>query len=137
MTKLLTRDDIIRATDIQVERVDMTPFGWGGHVFVRGQKAKERASFESYIAKAVGDSAEQNMARFRAKLLVDCVVDAEKDGKPIFSGESDVDVLNEKSAGALDYLYEVAQRLSGFRKADVDAMTKNLPGGQSDGSTTA
>lgn len=133
-TKLLSRDDILRVTDIKREMVDMAPFGWGGAVYVSGQTGKQRADFESFIAKAVTDNAQENATRFRAKLLVSCITDS--DGNRLFR-EEDIDVLNEKSAGALDHLYEVAQRLSGFRKADIDEMTKNLPQGQSEDSTTA
>ncbi len=135
MTKLLTRDDIIKADDIKAELVDMCPFGWGGHVYIKGQSAKERAEFEAYVSQAMTSNAMDNAVRFRAKLLVATIVDAEKNGKPLFR-EQDIDALNEKSAGALDFLYEKTQKLSGFRKEDIDALTRNLPEGQSDDSTS-
>lgn len=133
MAKLLSRDDIFKLQDIKREMVDMTPFGWGGAVYVSGQTGKQRADFEAFIAKAVTDNVQDNATRFRAKLLVSCITD--EDGNRLFR-EEDIDALNEKSAGALDHLYEVAQKLSGFRKADIDEMTRNLPTGQSEDSTT-
>lgn len=135
MTKLLCRDDIIKARDIRVEKVDMVPFGWGGYVFVRGMTGLERGQFEYDMQAVLGPVREENQKRFRAKILVNCVVDAEVNGQKLFR-EQDVNALSEKSAGALDHLVDVAQKLSGYRKSDVDEMTGNLPAGQSAGSTT-
>jgi len=135
MTKLLNRDDIIKVRDIQVEKVDMEPYGWGGYVYVRGMTGLERGQFEYDMQAVRGPVREENQKRFRAKILVSCVVDAEVDGQKLFR-EQDVDALSEKSAGALDYLVDVAQRLSGYRHSDVEELVKNLPKGQSVGSTT-
>ena len=134
MTKLLNRDDIIKAKDIRVEKVDMEPYGWGGYVYVRGMTGLERGQFEYDMQAVRGPIREENQKRFRAKILVNCVVDAEVDGQKLFR-EQDVDALSEKSAGALDYLVAVAQELSGYRHSDVEDLIKNLPKGQNEGST--
>lgn len=134
-TKLLDRDDILRANDLRCVKVDMTPYGWPGHVFVRSMTARERGQFEYDMQAVAGPVREENQKKFRARILVMTVVDAERGGKQIFR-ESDVDALSDKHAGALDYLCDKAQELSRFRHIDIEAMTQNLPEGQSADSTT-
>jgi hypothetical protein len=135
MTKLLNRDDILKADDTRVKKADMTPFGWGGYVFVRSMTALERGQFEYDMQAVAGPVREDNQKRFRAKILVATVVDAEKGGKRLFR-EEDVNALSEKHAGALDFLCDIAQDLSRIKPMDVDEMTKNLPVGQNEDSTT-
>lgn len=129
--KLLNRDDILKAQDLKLEKVDMNAFGWGGFVNIRGMTGAQRGKFEADMGVVKGPDQAENWKRFRAKMLVMTVVD--NDGNPLFR-EQDVDALNEKSAAALDYLFEKAQALSGYRKQDVEEMTKNLQTGQSDDS---
>jgi hypothetical protein len=136
MTKLLNRDDILRAEDIRFEKADMTPFGWGGFVWVKSMTGKERGQFEYDMQAVVGDVLQENQKKFRAKILVACVVDGDNSKAKRLFREEDVDALSEKHAGALDYLCDIAQRLSRMLPADVEALTKNLPGGQSEDSTT-
>jgi len=93
MTKLLNRDDIIKAKDIRVEKVDMEPYGWGGYVYVRGMTGLERGQFEYDMQAVRGPIREENQKRFRAKILVNCVVDAEVDGQKLFR-EQDVDSVS-------------------------------------------
>ena len=132
--KMLSRDDILKARDIKRELVDMAPFDWGGSVYVKGMSGLDRGQFEVDMNLTKGPNQSENWKRFRARMLVACVVG--EDDQPLFR-EQDVDALNEKSAAALDHLTDIAQRLSGFRRQDVDEITKNSQGGQSEGSTTA
>ncbi len=119
---LLTRDQILKCEDIQVEKVDIPE--WGGYVFVKGMSGKERGQLEASMSLMKGAYKEDNWKLYRAKLLVLTVVDSETNGNRIFS-EDDVNALNEKSAAVLDRLTDVAQRLSGYRKQDVEEITKN------------
>ena len=50
------------------------------------------------------------MANARARLVVLCVIDAE--GQRVFAAE-DADLLGDKSAAAVNRIYEVAARLAG------------------------
>jgi hypothetical protein len=125
----LTREQILNADDRKREEVDMNPFGWPGSVWVQNITGLERGKFE----EAMQDKG--SFPKFRALLLVYCIVN--DDGKRLFNSESDVDALNTKNAAALDHLYDKAQKLCGWRKADIDDLTKNLSTGQSDDSTTA
>lgn len=124
----LTREQILNAQDYQREEVDMTPFGWPGSVLIQSMTGLERGKFEE------GMQSQASFPRFRAMLLVYCLID--ETGERLFSEVDDVDALNTKNSGALDYLYEKAQKLNRWKKEDVDALTKNLSTGQSDDSTT-
>lgn len=130
---LLSREDIFAAKDIAQEQVDMTEFSWPGYVNVRGMTGKQRGKFEADLQTDKGKTQKENWVRFRAKMLVYTVVDDE--GKRLFS-EADIEALNEKSAAALDHLFNVAQQLSGYRKEDVDDMTKNLQSDQNEDSSS-
>jgi hypothetical protein len=133
MTKLLSRDDILQVQDLKTEEVDMRLFGWPGSVVVRGMTGLERGEVEYLMTLKDPVKQEDNQKKFRALTLVRCIVDQE--GKPLFR-PSDVDSLSTKAASALDHLTDIAQKLSGYRQADLEAVTKNFSTGQSEDSTT-
>jgi hypothetical protein len=125
----LTREQILNAKDGQQEEVDMRPFKWPGSVFIRSMTGVERGKFEASMQE------QASFPRFRALLLAYCMVDDK--GNQLFNDAEDVDALNTKNAAALDYLYDKAQTLCGWRKKDIDELTKNSSAGQSEGSITA
>jgi hypothetical protein len=120
-SKALGRDDILKVQDIEIERVDVPE--WGGHVFVKGMTGTERDAFEMVVTKKRGKDVEVNMVGLRAKLIVTTVCD--EDGKRLFT-KKDVEKLGEKSASALQKVFEVAQRLSGLSSQDVEELTEGL-----------
>lgn len=117
---LLTRDAILQAKDLPTEDVEVPE--WGGTVRVRALTGAERDAFEQSIIEQRGKSTKMNLQNMRAKLVALTVVDEE--GNRIFSDE-DAKLLGQKSASALNRIFEVAQRLSGLTPADVDELTKN------------
>lgn len=125
----LTREAILQADDLPMEDVEVPE--WGGTVRVRGLTGSERDAFESEIVQLKGKKASINMQNFRAKLVVRSVVD--ENGKPLFSHQ-DVRLLGQKSAAALQRVFEVAQRLSGLSETDVEELVGNFSDGQSDDS---
>jgi len=118
--KLLTRDQIFDSQDIQEEIVAVPE--WGGSVKVRGMTGIERDVFESSIMQGKGKNIKMNWQNVRAKLVVHSVID--EDGNKLFT-DADVARLGEKSAAALDRVFDVAQRLSGITKEDVEELAKN------------
>lgn len=126
----LTRDQILTADDLITEVVDMSEW-WGGTVNVRTITGAERDTLEASIITKDGD---KNMENLRAKLIVLSVVDTE--GNRMFT-EADFTAIGGKSAGALNRIFTVAMKLSGFSKKDVDELTENLSEGQSDDSTSS
>jgi len=118
--KILSKQDILTANDIETKEVDVPE--WGGTVFVRGLTGHERDKFESSIVTRIGKETKVEMENIRAKLVSLCVVDEE--GKKLFN-ETDVGMLTKKSGAALDRVFSVAQKLSGIGEEDFKEMVKN------------
>lgn len=128
----LGKQQILDAQDLAIERVDVPE--WGGAVVIRGLTGLERDAFEAEIVRRDGEDTQLNLENLRAKLLSRCIID-EKTGDRLFS-DSEAAALGKKSGLVITRLFEVAQRLSGLSKKDVEALAQNLPGAQSAGSTS-
>lgn len=143
----LGKDDILKAQDIETEEVEVPE--WQGTVLVRALSGRERDAYElSCIqerpllgpdGKPVRGQTEsvKNWANARAKLVVRCLVD--DDGNRLFA-DGEAGALGEKSAAAIDRLFDVATRLSRLSEADVEELAGNseaAPGGDSPSSSPA
>lgn len=119
--KVLSRDEILNCQDLQTETVDCPE--WGGAVIVRPLSGAERDRFEqsNLIRKGKGSKIdfEVNGVNIRARLCYLCIVD--ESGKRLFT-EHDVDALGKKNSAALNRVFEVAQRLSGLTKQDIEEL---------------
>lgn len=125
----LSRDEILAATDIVTEWVDVPE--WGGGVFVRGLTATERDRMEASLLNAKGQPQIAKLETFRARMGVSALVD--EHGAKLFRGDADLAALGKKSAAALDRVLDVARRLSGMSEADVEELTGNSDTDQGDG----
>jgi len=117
---ILTREAILNASDLLTEVVEVPE--WGGSVIVRGLSGAERDHFESSVVEMDGKKVKVKSENMRAKLVALCVVD--ETGARIFS-DQDVAALGQKSAAALDRVFQAAQRLSGLTEVDVQELEKN------------
>ncbi len=117
----LSRDQILKAPDIQTEAVPCPE--WGGDVLVQGMTGAQRDIYTSMLVDQDGKPRANIRNAAAAKLIMLCAVD--EDGTPLFS-EADVAALNAKSAATLERVAEVALRLSGMKKP-VEDQAKNLP----------
>lgn len=131
-TKILSREDILKISDIKTELVEVPE--WGGSVYVRGLTGTQRDLFEESILEQNGKKTRVKMKNARAKLVSLSAVD--EDGKLVFS-QTDIEMLGAKNAAALDRIYEVASRLSGISDEDMDELVKNYVSDQSEDSTSA
>lgn len=122
---LLGRDEILQADDLAVEDVEVPE--WGGTVRVRTMTGAERDVFEQSVITRRGKKVDVIMRDMRAKLVALCLIDDE--GEILFS-ESDVRALSNKSALALNRVFEVAQRLNGLTETDIEELTGNFQIGQ-------
>jgi len=102
--KLLTREEILGAPDLETERVPVPE--WGGAVLVRGLDGVGRETIERAMREGPTDD-----LSLRALVVAQAVVD--EDGKRLFS-KADVAALGRKSGEALRRVFDVAQRLSGL-----------------------
>ena len=118
---LLGKEAILTADDIRTKRVPIPE--WGGDVMVRGLTGTERDAWEASLTVQRGKTRVANMANFRARLAVLCVVD--ETGQRVFH-DGDIDALAGKSGSALDKIYETAAKLSGISDDDVEELTKDF-----------
>lgn len=115
--RILTKDAILTADDLKKEEVDLTEY-WGGVVFVREMSGTERRAFE---VDAEGDKL--NDENIRAKMAAFCICD--ENGTSLFTQE-DAEALGNKSAKAMDIVFEVASRLSGLAAESAADAAKEL-----------
>lgn len=119
---LLTADQILNAEDLVTEDVEVPE--WGGTVRVRMMTGAERDAFEASLAQQKGKSVRTNLANLRARLVAKTAVNAE--GKRLFTDEQ-AGVLGQKSAAALDRVFEAARKLNGMTEKDVEELTEDFP----------
>lgn len=117
---MLTKDQIFEIKDQQIELVNIPE--WGGQVYVRGMSGSERDSFEASVIELRGSTQKVNLQNVRAKLV--SLTACDEEGNRLFS-DSDVVELGKKSATALQRIFDVAQKLSGFSKEDISLLKKN------------
>jgi len=120
VTKLLNKDDILNAPDLPMEEVEVPQ--WGGTVLIRGMTGAQRDAFEALMLDDKADNVQNLRQNFRARMVSMAIVDAE--GNIMFTPE-DIDALGNKSAQALDLVFEKIQKLNAFKKEDVDELVKN------------
>lgn len=113
--ELLTKDQILGASDITKELVEVPE--WGGAVYVKGLTGAERDAFEASILEVRGNRQTFNMQNVRARLAALSICDEK--GYRMFT-DTEVIQLSKKSAQALNRLFEVASRLSGLNQKDID-----------------
>lgn len=117
----LSRDEILRAVDLPTEAVDVPE--WGGTVLVRGLTAKERLDIAREITGPDGKVDHALTLDLQIGLPFKCMVDL--DGKRLFDSPDDLRLLKNKSAAALERVFDVAQRLSGMSQAAATSLKKD------------
>lgn len=133
MNKILGKADILQAQDLQIELVDVPE--WDGQVYVRCLTGAERDRFEEGSLRNAGSKAQSVvLANMRARLCALAICD--ENGARLFS-DSDVAKLGEKSAQALNRVFEAAARLSGITQQDIEDLSKNSGEAQGGVSSTA
>lgn len=130
---LLTKEAILAAEDRQTEDVAVPE--WGGTVRVRGLSGTERDAYEAGIV-LISRSGQRsvNLKNLRGRLVALACIDEE--GNRLFTDE-DAIALGDRSAAALERLFDVARRLSGLSDSDVEEMAEGFGPAPSDGSTSA
>jgi len=111
---MLSRDDILNASDIEMVSVDVPE--WGGTVNVKMMSGHERDAFEASIAG-------KEMVDFRAKFAVAVLCD--ESGEALFTPQ-DIKVLTKKSAVALDRVFEAGKKLNRIGEEEEAALLDTL-----------
>jgi hypothetical protein len=130
---LLSREEILGADDRKTEDVAVPE--WGGSVRVRSMSGKERDAYEAGIVQMRGDGSRKvTLENVRARLVSLTVVG--EDGERLFS-ESDIGKLGEKSAAALERVFDSARKLSGLSDEDVEELAEDFGDAPNGASTSA
>lgn len=118
----LSREEILGANDRKTRDVSVPE--WGGSVCVRALSGTERDAYEAGIVQLRGDGTKLvNLKNLRGRLVSLACVDDE--GNRLFSDE-DAIALGDKSASALERVFEVARRLSGLSEDDVEELAETF-----------
>jgi len=120
MATNLSRKAILEADDLPSRKVAIPQ--WNGDVYVRTLSGTERDSFEQSCITNRGKDKEMNLENIRARLAVLTVCDEK--GERLFQ-HKDIEALGKKSSKALDLIFDVAQRLNGLGKDDLDDLAGN------------
>jgi hypothetical protein len=104
------------------EDVPLPELGEGAVVPVWGMTAGERTRFERSFTNKAGATVDARIQEFRERLVVACCRD--DSGQPIFTSE-DIATLATKRADVLERIVNVAQRLSGMSKTDIEETVGN------------
>ena len=118
---ILSRQDILDADDILKELVEVPE--WGGAVYVKGLSGAARGKYEASIIAVHGNKTITDVEGMRYKMAAITICD--EDGKLLFS-DKDIKALAEKSAAALQRIFDVAKRLSKISDEDVKELTEAL-----------
>ena len=112
---LLTKDQILNASDIGHEDIDVPE--WGGTIRIAAMCAAERDAFEAGMLDNKGKSDKNRLLNFRARFIASCIVD--EDGKRLFSA-GDVVQLGKKSAAPISRVFDRCRVLNGMTEKDVE-----------------
>jgi len=122
------KEQILASDDLVTREVEVPE--WGCTLIVRTLTGAERDDYEASLIKG----RKADLTNMRAKLCAKCIVD--QNGKRIFA-DFDIKALGEKSALALDKVFEVAQELNGIGVKELEELAKNFGAGQSESSASS
>ncbi len=115
--KRLTGEEILALDDLKTEDVEIPE--WNSVVTVRELTGSERDEWESSIVIVQGTEVKTDSKNLRAKLVALSVIDEK--GERIFTMKQ-VAQLGKKSAAALDRIVDVAKKLSGIGKDELETL---------------
>ena len=117
---ILDKAGILSPSKLAVQSVAVDEWQAGASVCVRALKGWERDKFDQFGQDA---REKKDLSHFRAKLVSLCLCD--EAGKSLDFTEADMIALSDKSAAALDRVFEVCRQLSGMTPQDVEEIEKN------------
>lgn len=128
---LLGKNEILTADDLKTQDVSVPE--WGGEVRIKTLTGAERDQYEADSVRTNKGKREVNMSNMRARLIAMCAVDEQ--GQLLFT-RADVMKLGQKSAAALERVFDAAATMNGMSDEDVNELAGNFDGGQNESSTS-
>ena len=117
---LLSKEAILAADDLGLEEVEVPQ--WGGSVLVKPLTAKQRGWFTSQLVEHRKGGNVIRLEQIQIRLCAMSIV--QENGNRMFS-DNELAALAGKSAGALQIVFEAAQRLSGLSDEQVEELQGN------------
>ena len=114
--KLLSKADILSASDLKREEVDVPE--WGGKVLVTSFSADAKDAIEFKLFGLNQKSGVGIRAAYVGLALVD------EHGQRLFTDE-EIPMLGTKFAGAVDRVFEVVSKLNRISQKDIEELEKN------------
>jgi hypothetical protein len=118
--RLLSKADIMGVSDLKFETLHVPE--WGGSVRVRTLRSAERDEYEQSMVRQKGKDVTVNMQNIRAGLVARALCD--ENGDRLFS-DAEIALLGQKSAAALERVFDVAARLSSVTPDAIEVLGKN------------
>lgn len=130
---LLSREQILGADDRKTQDVPVPE--WGGTVRVRSLTGTERDAYEAGIVQLRGDGSRKfTLQNARARLV--SLALCNENGERMFT-DADIKALGDKSAAALERVFDVARNLSGLSEEDIEELADAFEHAPSGDSTSA
>lgn len=117
-----TRDMLLKPVERPSEIVELPELGEGVSVIVTGMTARERSEFDQQFVSRKGEPMKKRIAEGRERIVVACCRDEE--GNRLLTHE-DVSQLGKQSCSVIERIVNVAQRLSGMTKDELENAVKN------------
>jgi hypothetical protein len=119
---VVTKEMFLRSYKPPVEDVPLPEIGPGVVIRVRGMTTRERSDFERQFMSKSGERIPGRTQEMRERLLVWACVD--ENNVPLFS-MSDIRAIGEQNSVVTERIVDVAQRLCGMGKVNVEEIEKN------------
>jgi hypothetical protein len=117
MGKLLTRDEILDANDLETMELNVPE--WGGLVRISLLSASAMDAYESSLTNTKGRI---DIKDARAKFLAEVLVDG--NGKKLFT-KVDIKGLGQKSTKAHARVYKAAMNFNALTEDEIETIIKN------------
>ena len=121
--KMLTKEEIVDTKDISIEIVEVSE--WGGSVGIKRMSGAERDEYDQALYNRSDDKGKiTNVKGVKVLLLSRTICDTK--GNLLFPENADREILRQKSASAIERLFEKAGALNGIGPEEVKELGKKL-----------
>ena len=120
---MLDKAQILEKTDLARELVEVPE--WGGEVWVGELNGDDRDAWEGSLLTKPDKKGKREIVYKGARARLCAVTMQNEERERLFTDEEAIG-LGQLSAKALDRVYEVALRINGLNKEDMDELVGNL-----------
>jgi len=122
MAKLLTKAEILAASDLKFVEIDVPE--WGGTVRVSQVNAADRCTLQALILDKDGKPKSQTHINRIMTVGLCALACVDEDGNKLFT-EDDIEAFGKKCAAAVDRVFAAADELNGISVLVASKIKKN------------